>query len=246
MRSTNPALNRLSHYERTQEETASYKGVAFKSIFFVALTIISAVLSFVLAIRWQSAGFYIFLVAGAPVLAFICSMVASFAPSTARISGSLYAVFMGAAVGFVSGILDAAYGGIVFAALVSTIAVFGVMTGLYAAGVIRAGGFFKRFMISALFGIILAQGVILIVSLFSPVLWELFYGNNIFSILVSAVMVVFAALFILLDLDRVTGMVEAGFDKKYEWSAAFGLLVTLIWLYMRFLQLFARIAGRKR
>lgn len=245
-RSNNPALRRVSTFERTDGEAATYKGIAFKALFFVALTIVSAVLSFWLILQTESFELLIFIVIGAPILALICSLVASFAPRTTHITGSLYAVFMGAAIGLISGILGAAYSGIVFAALISTACVFGIMTALYATGVIRVGSFFRRFMISALIGIVAAQLIILIVGLFSPAIWNLFYGNNIFSILVSAVMVVFASLFILMDLDRMTGIVEGGMDKRFEWSGAFGLLVTLIWLYMEFLRLFAKIAGRIR
>ena len=246
MRSTNPAINRLSRLERTEERTASYFGIAVKSVFFVLLTLVSAVGSFALAMSLQSEGFFLFLLVGAPILALVCSLIASFVPATTPVTGSLYAIFMGAAVGLISGILDAAYSGIVFAALISTVVTFGLMTTLYATKIIRVGSFFKRFMISALLGIILAQLIIFIVSLFSPAISELFYGNNIFSILISAGMVIFAALFILIDLDRMTELVEAGVDKKHEWMASFGLLLTLIWLYMRFLQLFAKIAGRKK
>ena len=245
-RSNNPALNRVSKLERTEENAATYKGITFKSLFFVALTIASAVLSFWLILQTESLGLLLFVVIGAPILALICSLIASFAPRTAHITGSLYAIFMGASVGLISGIFDAAYSGIIFAALISTVSVFGIMTALYASGVVRVGPFFRRFMISALLGIILANLVILLLGLVIPGLWDLFYGNGILSIGISAIMVVFASLFILLDLDRMTQIVEAGVDKKYEWSAAFGLLVTLIWLYMEFLRLFAKIAGRIR
>lgn len=245
-RSRNPALSRLSNFETAGEQGATYKGIAFKSLYFVALTIVSAVLSFVLIIRTESLGLLLFVVIGAPILALICSMIASFAPRTAHISGSLYAIFMGASVGLISGLFEAAYSGIIFTALFSTIAVFGVMTVLYATGVIRVGGFFKRFMISALIGIVFSQLIIFIISLFSPAISYLFYGNNLFSVLISCIMVVFASLFILMDLDRMTEIVRSGMDKKYEWMAAFGLLVTLIWLYMEFLRLFGKIASRKK
>ena len=245
-RSNNPALKKVAGYERTEGESASYKGIAFKALYYVLLTVASAIGSFALVVLTGSFELLIVIVFVAPILAFICSMVAVFKPLTAHISGSLYALFMGASVGLISGIVGAEYGGVVFAALISTVAVFGIMTALYASGLVRVGPFFRRFMISALLGIVLAQLIILIVGLFSPVIWNMFYGNSLLSIGISCLMVIFASLMILLDLDRMTQIVTSGMDKKYEWIAAFGLLVTLIWLYMEFLRLFSKIASRRR
>ncbi|MCL2798276.1 MAG: Bax inhibitor-1/YccA family protein [Firmicutes bacterium] len=59
-------------------------------------------------------------------------------------------------------------------------------------------------------------------------------------------MVIIASLMILFDLNRMTEIVKGGLDKKYEWVASFGLLITLIWLYMEFLRLFVKIASRRR
>ena len=64
--------------------------------------------------------------------------------------------------------------------------------------------------------------------------------------LISVVMVVFAAFFILVDLSEITMLVDGKMDKKLEWNAAYGLSLTLIWLYLQFLRLFAIIFSRKR
>ena len=72
---------------------------------------------------------------------------------------------------------------------------------------------------------------------------ELFYGNTWVAMLVSAIMVLLAAFYILVDLSDVTMLVDARMEKKYEWRAAFGLTVTLIWLYVEFLRLFVIIAS---
>ena len=61
----------------------------------------------------------------------------------------------------------------------------------------------------------------------------------------SAAMVIFAAAFILIDLSDVTMLVDGRMEKKYEWRAAFGLSVTLIWLYMEFLRFFAIVFSRR-
>jgi uncharacterized YccA/Bax inhibitor family protein len=101
-------------------------------------------------------------------------------------------------------------------------------------------------MISAIISILLINLVMFLVSLINPTLGEVFYGNGAFSILLSVIMIILASLMILLDLNRMTEIVERGMDKKYEWYAGFGLLVTLVWLYMEFLKLFLKLSNRRR
>lgn len=244
----NPAMNRLHKYPQTSDNTATYSGVALKAFYFVLLTMISAIVSFVFSIELAISASQIFIVLliGIPIVAFILSLVAVFAPSTAPVTGSLYAVLQGFLVGFISLIFEASYGGVVFAALLSTIVVLLLMTVLYSTGIIRVGAFFKKFMISALLGILVSQLIIFIISLFTPALRILFYGDGPLSIIISVIMVIAASLMILFDFKHISEVVENKLDKKYEWVAAFGLLITIIWLYMEFLKLFAKIASSRK
>ena len=166
-------------------------------------------------------------------------------PATCPVSGSLYAIFEGFAVGALSALFDAVYSGIVLAALLSTFVTFGIMMVLYATGAIRVGSRFRSFMISALTAICVTQLLIFLVSIFFDEVYYIFYGNGIVGLLVSAAMVIFAAAFILIDLSDVTMLVDGRMEKKYEWRAAFGLSVTLIWLYMEFLRFFAIVFSRR-
>ncbi len=246
----NPAITRLSGYQSFSGQRAGYSGIALKALYFVVLTFVSAAAAFVLSydlFQTESAGFVVMaLLIGAPLLAFIFAMIASFRPLTAPVTGTFYAILQGLAMGFISLIIESAYSGVVFAALISTVSVLMIMLVLYSTGIIRVGAFFRKFMISALLGALAAQLIIFVISLFSPAISDLFYGTGNFSILVSIIMVILASLMILFDLQRITETVEGGLDKRYEWAAAFGLLVTIIWLYMEFLRLFAKIAARRK
>lgn len=240
----NPALKKLASYPRSGENVATYNGIALKSIYFVLLVLISAAFSFVFAVDIVASGSYMVVLIGALILAFIFAMIASFAPSTTPFTGTFYAVFEGIAVGFISLIIESAYSGVVFAALVSTFAVFLLMLVLYSTGVIRVGTFFKKFMFSALLGILFSQLIIFVIGMFSPAVYDLFYGTGTLSVIISIVMVIIASLMILIDLNRMTEIVKGGLDKRYEWVAAFGLLITLVWLYIEFLRLFSKISRR--
>lgn len=244
----NPAINRLQNYERTTTQPATYSGIALKGIYYVLLTLVSAATAFVFGFEFlttTSSQLLIILLIAAPFIAFIFAMIASFKPLTAPITGSFYALFEGLAVGFISLVIETAYSGVVFAALLSTIGVLLVMLVLYSTGIIRVGNFFKKFMISALIGILFSQLIIFVIGIFNSAIFELFYGNSNLSIGISIVMVIIASLMILFDLQRITEVVNSGLDKRYEWSAAFGLLVTIVWLYLEFLRLFAKIASRR-
>ena len=247
-RYNNPALNKLSEHTYSNAETATYGGIALKTVYFAFLTMISAVISFVFSMEFALANSqtFIILLIVAPLAAFICAMIAAFKPFTTPVTGSLYAVLQGLTIGFISLLFESSYGGVVFAALISTVTVLLIMLVLYSTGIIRVGAFFKKFMMSALIGIVVSQLLIFIIGLFSPSIYVMFYGNSNLAILISVIMVVFASLMILFDLQRITEVVENRLDKRYEWSAAFGLIITIIWLYMEFLKLFARIASRRR
>lgn len=247
-KSSNPTLKNMHNYccgEELADETktASYVGVALKALLYVGLAIAAAVTAAVLLrVNTGLAGV---LLALSVMGAFICSLVASFMPATCPVSGSLYAIFEGFAVGALSALFDAVYSGIVLAALLSTFVTFGIMMVLYATGAIRVGSRFRSFMISALTAICVTQLLIFLVSIFFDEVYYIFFGNGIVGLLVSAAMVIFAAAFILIDLSDVTMLVDGRMEKKYEWRAAFGLSVTLIWLYMEFLRFFAIVFSRR-
>ena len=221
-----------------EKKVATYKGVAFKSLYYVALTLIAAFGTAILLVRLPSLSVLIAACVIAPIGALVCSLIASFAPATVPVTGSLYAIFEGAFVGAYSKLIDLAYPGVAFAALVSTFVTFGIMMALYATGVIRVGSKF-----SALLCVLVCELVIAILGFFIPATTYLFYGNTWVAMIAAAIMVVLAALYILVDLSDITMMVDGHMEKKYEWNAAFGLSVTLLWLYVEILRLLAIIAS---
>jgi len=251
----NPALRRVQRMGGGAEVTdrATYLGITAKSIYFVALTFLAAAGSFFATVflldSMGEAGLAIIsgLLIGSFILSLITGFVAILVIKATPYAGSIYAASQGFLLGFTALMFTwLGYGGEVFAALFATVGVFTVMLILYAAGVIRVGSGFKKFMFSALIGIVFVNLIMFVSALISPALMVLFYGTGWISITVSVIMCIFASLMILIDLNRMTEIVNAGLDKKYEWAASFGLLITLIWLYMNFLRLFVKIAGRRR
>ncbi len=124
-----------------------------------------------------------------------------------------------------------------------TLAVFAIMLGLFATGRIVVTEKLRL-------GIVAATGAVLMVYVFSMVV-RLFGGDvgfihdgGSFGILFSLVVVGIASMNLLLDFDFVQRAVAAKMPKQMEWYAAFGLLVTLVWLYLEILRLLAKLQRR--
>jgi uncharacterized YccA/Bax inhibitor family protein len=166
-----------------------------------------------------------------------------FKPLMARFTAPLYALLMGTAVGAISAVYNAAYDGIVMQAIGLTVGVFAVMLFLYAFRLIRVTQKLRTCVIAATGAIAVMYLFCFIASLFGNNVTFLHDGST-FGICLSLFIVGVAAFNLLLDFDFVDRGVAAGIDKRMEWFAAFGLLLTLVWLYLELLRLLARLQRR--
>ncbi len=253
-KTTNPTLKRVERYcsgdmLSESDETfsaASHLGVATKSLYFVLLTIASTIIfAKVFASISTMTEFAIMLMIAAAVITFISGMIASISPKTAAIFGSIYVIGEGALIGLTVATLPQEYKGLVLFAFLSALGVFGIITVLYATGIVRVGSKFRRYLFGVLLGILVTQLVAAVVSIFSVEFRYMIYGNGPLAIIVSVVMVLVAALYIFADLSRISEMVEMRMEKKYEWLAAYSLSVTLIWLFVELLRLLSLLARKK-
>ncbi|MGH3647948.1 MAG: Bax inhibitor-1/YccA family protein [Micromonosporaceae bacterium] len=153
-----------------------------------------------------------------------------------------YAVTQGVLVGVVSSMYETLFAGIVLQAVVGTFGVFALMAVLYKSRVIRATPFFRKAVLGALLGAMALILVNLGLSLFG-VDAGLFnnpadgQGASWLQWVIALALVVIAALSFILDFDMVEQMVQSGAERKYAWTAAFGLLVGLVFLYLQLLRL---------
>lgn len=244
----NPSITRMRDYCYGGEgvtELASYRGVALKTLLFCALAFFSALVTYTMMFNLPAGTLYMMMALGG-LGALLFGFMSSLCRDAVKITGALYCICEGILLGAVSAVVNSAYRGAVLISLLSTLVTLGVMVALYAFGVVKVGRRFRSFMLTALIAIALIQGAVFVISLFSGTVWQLFYGDNPFAMLISAGMVLFVSLFLLIDLDGVARMVDGGMAKKYEWNAAYSLSLSVIWLYLEFLELFIRIFGRNR
>lgn len=165
-------------------------------------------------------------------------------PKLAPFTGVVYAVTQGAFVGALSKQYETFYDGIVFLALTATVAVFLAMLFLYATRIIKVTQKLRSVIIIATVGIALFYLISLLLSLFNigvPLITGAGTGALVFSIIV----VIIASLNLLLDFQVIEYGISQGAPKNFAWFAAFGLMVTIIWLYIEILRLLARLVARQ-
>ncbi len=179
------------------------------------------------------------------VAALIVAMVTVFKQTLAPYTTPIYAALEGVALGGISVIFEARYPGIVSQAVFLTFGTLGALLMAYRSGVVRATENFKLGVVAATGGIALLYFLSFILGFFG-VSVPLIHSSGTFGILFSVFVVVIAALNLVLDFDFIEKGVERGAPKYMEWYGAFGLLVTLVWLYLEILHLLAKLQSRER
>lgn len=174
----------------------------------------------------------------AGLIGFVLAMVVAF---RRRVSPPLvlgYAVCEGLFLGAISRIFEAQWHGIVVQAVVGTAGVFLGMLVVYKTGAIRVTPRFNRWLVGAMFGVIAVMGVNLIGSLIvGHDALGIRGGNTGLSIVFSLICIGLAALSFLSDFDMIDRAIRAGTSERFAWYAAFGLTVTMVWLYLEILRL---------
>ena len=191
-------------------------------------------------------------VAGFPALAWVGLLVGVglvillyFKPHWAKFLAPLYALAQGFFVGAISKSYETYYDGIVVQAAGATVAVFAVMLVLYRTRIIKVTDRFRRIVITATMGIMLFYGVCLLIRLFAgPDSISFLSSPSLLGIAFSVFVAGLAAFNLALDFDFIERGAEQKLDKNFEWFAAFGLLVTIIWLYLELLRLLAKLRER--
>jgi uncharacterized YccA/Bax inhibitor family protein len=170
------------------------------------------------------------------VAALVLGLITVFKPRIARFTAPLYALGFGFALGAISHMYDAQYDGIVLQAIGSTIAVFTVMLFLYASRIIKVTQRFVLVVVAATGGIFLLYLATWIATAFGAdiMFWR---QPTPLGIALSVGIVIIAALNLAIDFAFIEQATSAGVPKYYEWYGAFGLMVTLIWLYLELLRL---------
>jgi len=171
--------------------------------------------------------------------AFVLAIVTVFNPKIAVVSTPLYTAAQGVFLGAMSKAYENQWGGIVLTAVLATIAVFVVMLVLFVTRTITVTNKLRSIIIGATLGIAVFYFASILLALFGvqiPFVWDGGIGGILFSVFVVGI----AALNLLLDFDMIERGVAMGAPKYMNWYGAFGLMITIIWLYMEILRLLGK------
>ncbi|MET0628253.1 MAG: Bax inhibitor-1/YccA family protein [Acidimicrobiia bacterium] len=168
--------------------------------------------------------------------AFALAMVCIFKPKASPFIAPLYAIGEGVFLGVISKAFESRWDGIVLQAILVTAGVFFVTLALYVFDIVKVTKKFQMIVIGATGGIFLMYMVGLVLSLFGvdAVFWN---EPTPLGIIVSVVIACVAALNLFLDYEFISQSTRAGAPKYMEWYGAFGIMVTLVWLYLEVLRL---------
>ena len=243
-RSGNPALNSNAFASKTNKrrgaelvDVMTIKGTVDKTAIGLFLLIFSAYYTFSAEMSYMiPVGIF-----GGLIIAIITIFKKEWSPITVPI----YAILEGLALGSISFYFDEKYNGIVIQAIGLTLCILASLLIAYRSGIIKATENFKLGVFAATGGIFLIYFVSFIMSFFGTSFSVLSPNNSsLMSIGISLFIVVIASLNLVIDFDFIEEGAEKGAPKYMEWYGAFGLLVTLIWLYLEILKLLAKTRNR--
>ena len=174
----------------------------------------------------------------------IAAMITVFKQHLAPYTTPIYALLEGLALGGISRFFETLYPGIVNQAVFITFGTLAALLFAYRSGLIKPTENFKLGIVAATGGIAFVYIISFILGLFGVQI-PLIHSNSNFGILFSFGVVVIAALNLVLDFDFIEEGTEISAPKYMEWFGAFGLLVTLVWLYLEILHLLAKLQSRR-
>ena len=254
MRSGNPALKDSTFLDLGSGSIVTgdagamtLNGTVNKTGLLLVITLVGAMYSWSQAatsLASGDAGLLMPLALGGAIGGFIVALVTIFKKAWSPVTAPLYAGLEGLFLGAISAIFEMRYPGIVMQAVGLTFGTLAALLLAYRSGLIRATENFKLGVVAATGGIALLYLVNIGMRLFGFEGMGFIHESSLIGIAFSGFVVVIAALNLVLDFDFIEKGVEHGAPKYMEWYAAFGLLVTLIWLYLEMLRLLSKLQSR--
>ncbi len=254
LKSGNPALSGKIFQQSiviNQSDVMTERGTLNK--FFIMFLLVIATASYTWKAFGEGANVTPWLLVGG-IGGFITAIVLSFKPVWAAYLAPVYALFEGLFIGGISAMYNFAFkgaatsgatgGGIVMQAVGLTFAVVIAMFALYRFQIIKATEKLKSIIITATVGIGVFYLLAIVLRMFH-IDMPLIHSSGTLGIVFSLVVVGVAALNLILDFDRIEQGAAMGAPKYMEWYGAFGLLVTIVWLYLEILRLLAKLNSNR-
>lgn len=263
----NPVMNRLSKIDEvaTDEKTAGYGRIAVKTVYFLLFAVAGLLVYLVLnnmlfanqpaMIDYTYKGFHVVasgmqlgFFAAAGVIAIVTQIVTAFARKAIPVFGAIFAFCEGFIISFIIFTVIHGYEYLGLLALAITIVIVLVMAILYATRIIKVSKKFHMVMFTlfaGMIGISIFSFIGYLIPLTRPFVAQIM-GNFWVSLLLTIASIIIATLFLISDFAMIENVVENKMPAKYEWMAAFGLAFTVLWIYVKILDLLIQILGNSR
>lgn len=261
----NPILNRLGKVqERAETNTATYAGIASKTTYFLVVTLVGMVLQMIVNAAlasepvWQQFTVYesftvslnlkeTLILGAVAAVGFICELVGVFVPRTIPVTGTVYSAGQGYLISFLVFKVLAGNEYIGLEALLLTVVVVAAMCWLYSSGIVKVDQKFRSVLLALVLGSVGFSLISFIGSLIPATreYVQMMLQNSWLTMIIDVIGLVIAALFLISDFNMVDTCVREGYPKKYEWVAAFGLVFTVLWIYLKILDLLMELNGKK-
>jgi uncharacterized YccA/Bax inhibitor family protein len=243
-RSSNPVLkDKVFAGQLATGSTMTVQGTVNKTGFLLLCVVATAAWTWGLAHSEQPEAVYPWMIGGL-IGGLVTALVTIFKKEWSAISAPVYALFEGLVLGGISAILEKSYPGIAVQSVALTFGVMLVLLLAYKTGLIRATRGFVLGIVCATGAIALVYAANMLMRMFGSGGMSILYASTPLGIGISLFVVVIAALNLILDFDMIERGANMGAPKYMEWYGAFGLMVTLIWLYMEILRLLGKVRRR--
>lgn len=243
LKSSNPALGekvfRRDQAGTLAENRMTINGTINKTLILLALVIIPAVWLWDVYYKSGPAAISPWMMGGL-IGGLVVAMATIFKQTWAPYTAPVYALLEGLVIGGISAYAEAQFKGIVFQAVALTFGTLFALLVAYRSGVIKVTQKFRMGVVAATGAIFLVYMVSFVIGFFGVSVPFIHTGGTI-GILFSLFVVVIAALNLVLDFDFIERGAEQGAPKYMEWYGAFGLIVTLVWLYIEFIRLLSKL-----
>lgn len=227
-----------SGFEQPPTATPSDRPMTYEN------TISKTAMLFIIVLATAAVGWFMpALALPAAIIGLVLGLVNAFKKEPSVPLIVLYAVFQGVFLGGISGVFEAQWPGIVSQAVIGTLSVFGVTLLLFRSGKVRTSPRLNKIFLVAIVGYAVFSLVNFVLVMFVPGIdgWGLRSGW--IGVAIGVLAVLLAAYSLVMDFELIQNGVQNRVPEKWAWSAAFGLMVTLIWLYVEILRILAILRG---
>lgn len=239
MRTANPTLTKKTFQEAARvspgEGSMTISGTINKTVALFLILLLGASISW-----YQPTPLFIW---GGAIGGFIVAIVTVFKKEWSPVTAPIYAGLEGLFLGGISLQYANMYDGIVFNAVLLTLGTFAAMLMAYRSGLIKVTQQFRMGVVAATGGIALVYIASIVLSFFGINI-SLIHGNGLMGIGFSLIIVGVAALNLVLDFDMIDQGAASNAPKYFEWYTSFGLMITLVWLYIELLRLLSKLQRR--